>query len=212
MRNLLAVVIAGLLAMVPVVASANLLGDADFEGADAGPWIEDTWGGPWVNDFNNTVNSRSGESLYQTANGSNDPGNWEKTEAKQIIAVTPGDVIGGGAWLKYENLSQVEAKIECKWLDSGYGELGGGISTSVTSGTGGWTFQDLNTWSVADRTAPAGASYVDFRLFLLAPGTADTATGEIWWDDADFSVIPEPTSIILLGGGLLGLIVFKKRR
>ncbi|MCK9555254.1 PEP-CTERM sorting domain-containing protein [bacterium] len=210
--RLVAVFFVCMLIMVPAVASANMLVDSGFEGSGAGSWIEDLWGGPWVNDFDNTVNSRSGESLYQSVNGSNDPGNWEKAEAKQIISINPGDVIGGGAWLKYNNLNQVEAKIECKWLDAAYNEISGGIGTSVTTGTGDWEYQDLNVWSVSDRTAPEGASYVDFRLFLLAPGTADTATGEIWWDDADFGVIPEPASIVLLIGGITGLLIFRKRR
>jgi hypothetical protein len=47
---------------------------------------------------------------------------------------------------------------------------------------------------------------VDFRLFLLSPGGADTATGTVWWDDASFSVIPEPSTYGMLGMGIAGMV------
>jgi hypothetical protein len=43
-------------------------------------------------------------------------------------------------------------------------------------------------WTVKERTAPAEASYVDIRLILLAAGTADKATGTVWWDDVEFKI------------------------
>lgn len=195
-------------------AEANVLSDSGFEGSGAGEWISDMWGGQFGIDYDAADFSRSGgQSLKQWATGVTDDANgWEKSEAKQIISVQPGYIIAGGAWLKYENLNQVEAKIECKWLDSGFNELPGGIGTAVTSGSGDWTYQDLSVWDEAQRTAPEGASYVDFRLFVLAPGTAETATGTVWWDDAEFSVIPEPSSMALLIGGITGLLAFRKRR
>jgi hypothetical protein len=115
--------------------------------------------------------------------------------AKLIFPVKPGDVINGGAWLKWEGCSGVEIYIECKWLDANQRELKTsstdivGIGTEhITTAKGDWQYQDLGMWTDKERTAPNEAAFVDFRLTLLAAGTADKATGSAWWDDAKFSI------------------------
>lgn len=182
----------------PLIAGTNLISDAGFEGNGQGSWITDNWDGPWSNNYDVTDYKYSGsQSLKQVANGTNVSTNWEKAEAKQIFPIQPGDMINGGAWLKWENLSNIEAYIECKWLDANQQELKSvpwgyvvGLGTThKTSGSADWEYQDLIVWKVTERTAPPGAAYVDFRLVFLSAGEADVAAGTIWWDDAQFEIL-----------------------
>ncbi|MDP3786165.1 MAG: PEP-CTERM sorting domain-containing protein [Candidatus Omnitrophota bacterium] len=214
MMKLLIALVAAAVMVMPSVASANVLGDSGFEGTGAGPWISDNWGGPWTNDYDATDQIHAGaQSLKQVANGTNVLNKWEKAEAKQIFAVQPGDVVNGGVWMKWANISNAEAFLESKWLNASQAELGSGIGTvHKTSGSGDWEFQDLGTWTEAQRTAPVNAAYVDYRLVFLSAGNADIATGTVWFDDANFTVIPEPTSMLLLGSGLIGLFGFCRKK
>lgn len=204
-----------------VVATSSAyaqVSDPGFEGAGAGAWLPDTWGGPYTVDFDAVDQVHNGsESLKQVATGtSNDPSGWEKAEAKQVFAVNPGDVVNGGAWMRWENLTgNIEAFVEAKWLDINQQELSSsstgilGLGTAhKTSGSGNWEFQDLGTWSAEQRTAPNEARYIDLRLVLLSPGGAATATGNVWWDDASLTItpIPEASTLVLMGAGLLGMI------
>lgn len=227
MMSKLVILLATLLLLTPAIASANVLGDPGFEGAgNAGVWITDNWGGPWDNNYDATDQWHAGsQSLKQVANGTNvpTPTYWEKAEAKQIFSIQPGYVINGGAWLKWDNLGGsgekadagnpwVEAFIESKWLRADFSEISGIGTVHKTSGSGDWEYQDLSGWTVAERTAPADAAYVDYRLVFLSPGNANNATGTVWWDDAQFTVIPEPTSLLLLGSGLVGLLALNRKK
>lgn len=207
----LVILLATLLLLTPAIASANLVGDPGFEGSGQGPWLDYNWGPQWTANYDATDQVHGGSQSLKLSTGTT-VDTWEMVGTKQIFAVQPGYIISGGAWLKWQNLNSVEAYIESKWLNASQVELGTGIGTvHKTSGSGEWEYQDLNMWTVAERTAPAGAAFVDYRLTLLAAGTGPSATGQVWWDDAQFTVIPEPTSLILLGSGLVGLLGLRKR-
>lgn len=231
MKKLLKGLLAGgALALCGTSMAAVPLGDAGFEASGPmaqydfgnflanpqGTWLNIGFGPQYLIDPNATDEEHGGsQSLKLTATGITDDVNgWEMAGAKQIFAVTPGEVINGGAWLKWSGLTgNIETKIEAKWLKADGSEFAAGevpqpgIGTAAkTAGSGDWEFQDLSSWSVEQRTAPAGAAYVDFRLFLLSPGDADNAAGTVWWDDASFSVIPEPSTYGMLGMGIAGMV------
>jgi hypothetical protein len=175
----------------------NLVEDAGFETDGQGPWLNHWFGPQFSTDWDATDQKHGGtRSLKLMATGQTDAENrWEMCGARLIFPVRPGDIISGGGWLKWDGLKDVEVFIECKWLDEVQQEIKKsstqilGIGTEhKTSGSGDWQYQDLATWSVAERTAPAEAKYVDFRLVLLAAGTADKATGTAWWDDVEFTI------------------------
>ncbi len=190
MKKAMLLVVAALL-LVPAIASANVISNSGFEEKGQGSWINYDFGPEFGRDWNNVEEKHDGVQSLKlwTTSKTNDPNKWEMTGAKQIFAVQPGDVINGGAWLKTDNLNGVEAFVECKWLDSDKKELGSGIGTvHKTSGSSDWEYQDLSTWTPEERTAPAGAAYVDFRINLLSPGNSDVATGTVWWDEAQFSI------------------------
>jgi PEP-CTERM motif-containing protein len=220
-------------------ANATTLGDPGFEATGPmqtydfgtfsanplGTWLNSSFGPEYFLDPNATDQVLFGsQSLKLSATQTTDDGaKWEKAEAKQLFQVAPGQVINGSAWLKWENLTgTIQTQIECKWLKANGQEFTAletpqpGIGTAaITGGSGNWQLQDLSTWSVAQRTAPVGAAYVDIRLLLLSPGGADVATGTVWWDNVSFTVIPEPSTYGMLGAGvvgMLGLLGFKKRK
>ena len=226
MNKTMKCLVAGGVLALAVAANAVPLGDPGFEASGPmtpfdfavfsnnpqGTWLNAGFGPEYFLDPNATDQVLFGAQSLKLAatQTTDDPAKWEMAQAKQIFAVNPGDVINGSAWLKWENLGGgIQAQIECKWLSATGAELGSGIGTTpVTSGSGNWQLQDLSSWSLAQRTAPVGAAFVDYRLFLLSPGSADVATGTVWWDNASFTVaqIPEPSTFGLLGLGLVGTV------
>jgi hypothetical protein len=179
---------------MPVTAADNLIQDPGFEEEGQAQWLSYDFGPQFGIDWNASDQKHGGNhALKLAATQTTDVANkWEMSGAKQIMPVRPGDIVTGGAWLMYENLKGVEVFLECKWLDSAQKELGPGLGTiHKTAGSTKWEYQNLEMWTPLERTAPEGAAYVDFRLTLLSAGSADTATGTAWWDDAQFTVIPK---------------------
>ena len=191
MKKIILVMAFVALTAISAKAENNLIADPGFEDQGQGAWINYDFGPEFGREYNAADEKHDGkQSLKLWATGkTNDPKKWEMSGAKQVFPIKPGEVINGGAWLKWEGLNGGEKVIEYKWHDSDKKELGGGIGTvHKTDGAGNWEYQDLNTWTPLERTAPERAAYVDFRLTLLAPGSADIAKGMVWWDDAQITI------------------------
>lgn len=173
------------------VSQENLVGDASFENEGQAQWLDHSWGPQYVVEWDAMDQAHGGKSaLKLVATQITDvPNRYEMAGARQIFPVKPGDMISGGGWLAYDNLKGVEVYMECKWLDENQQELGTGIGTPhKTAGSGKWEYQNLETWSAQERTAPKDAAFVDLRLILLSAGNADKATGTAWWDDVQFTI------------------------
>ena len=61
----------------------------------------------------------------------------------------------------------------------------------------------------AQYTMPAGSTSVNFSMFVVGP-----TTQSVYFDDASFAAVPEPSAIVLLMTGLMGLLAYawRKRR
>jgi hypothetical protein len=107
----------------------------------------------------------------------------------------------------------VPAVIQLTFLNA----AGGDIGTVETGGVGAnavqYTPAGLNTWytGVVSATAPAGAAYVAPYLAFMENGS-QTGADTLYWDNASLTLVPEPTSLALLGLGLASGLILRRRQ
>lgn len=208
MRNLvLATLVLGI-ALVGLQAqvSANLLTDTDpgFDtqavgGIDWGttPW----WGGAEygaasVTDAKSKSPSHSVQlSLY------GDGGAWAGV-GQTVSGITGNTVYTASAYFQRDaDIDIAEGGFKIRWLDSGGGVLRD--DTGLTKFNNSYT---ADTWHlISDQfTSPSDAAGANYQIVYGKFPGADP--GDIWADDANLDVIPEPGTIILFSYGILGLI------
>jgi hypothetical protein len=100
--------------------------------------------------------------------------------------------------------------------------VNGGAFTTTTVTMNSTPASSLTTWDFTDATVSAGQS-IEFRMWVWgtqsASGGTATSNGtgriaNITGNDlvVNYSVIPEPSTITLIGFGLVGLLAFARRR
>lgn len=228
MRNLvLAILVLGLgLVGLQAQASANLLSDAGFETQAAGElnygttsWDggggggTDSGGGAWIvsgSGEHARTGSKAGKAFIYGSNWA-----WSVIEQKVFSG---SDIIDDSqnytlsAYLYRDAaLGPATARFEVQWLNAGGGDLGSNV-------VGSDIFSDADasgTWLLkSQQFAPAAGAYGAKYKVVLRSGTTTNPTRAIWVDDGNFDAnpIPEPTSMILLGTGILGLFGATRRK
>lgn len=200
--NRLFLLLAALLIVTPAVASANLLSDAGFEGAGAGPW------GGWQNtnvtrDFDATSQVRTGSEALGITWTASIPA-YNGGGADQNIAVTAGQLWNAEAYAKVTNaIENGDAYLETKFYNSSWVQQGSDLQSAKLSAVTDWT--KLTNSGIV----PATAVTAQYRLVAFTWG--DSADGAVYFDDAN-AAIPEPTSMLLLGSGLIGLLGLSRKK
>jgi hypothetical protein len=97
------------------------------------------------------------------------------------------------------------ALIKISFQNSSATELLGIDSQHITAATPQDVWQSVNAMG----TAPAGTTQVQLFALFVQPGTLG---GSAFFDDISAVVIPEPATIVLVFGGLLGLVAVARRR
>ncbi|MDD5645266.1 MAG: PEP-CTERM sorting domain-containing protein [bacterium] len=207
MKNLLAVAVLTLmLGLLTVPAHANLLTNAGFENAEQGAW----WG-PWgtnqhVGTYGNAGTGIDGsKSVKFVSNSNTGTGDDYFMYDNTLVSVVSGTTYYGSIFVKTENLINEEVTVKIDWFNSGswVGTVG---ASAPLSGTNDWTMLDISG------IAPLNATHASLAFFINQ--TVDGGTGTAYFDNAylDANPVPEPGTIVLLTGGLLGLIAFSRKK
>lgn len=135
---------------------------------------------------------------------------WDASGATQDIATTPGTAwtLSGYGMNPSGDKLQVGGLsfgiLQIQWINGANAVIGAIDSTTqINQGTATDVWQSLSAAGVA----PAGT--VAIRLTALHVNSPANESGSVYFDD--IKAIPEPSSIILVGMGLLGLLAVRRR-
>lgn len=212
---------AAALALSASTSYANLLTDPGFEsGAPGEPnpiLLPGGAGGGWAV-FNgaaySTAQPESGNYSLVESEGVNSAWNFEGgyqviggVTAGQSYTLT-GDYMATTALSTYNPVY-----IQLTFFNA----AGTDVGTVQTGGVGAYAHQygaaSLSTWYTASvtATAPATAVYVAPYLAMMENG-ANASAETIYWDNANMTLVPEPSTLALLGMGLSIPFYFFRRR
>lgn len=208
------------LMLTPGIASASYSLPILDPGFELTGW---NWGSGWGGyGWGGTTTSYSGDpdhativrtpnqSLEMVLSAPANPGDWidESYVATQNVALTgaAGLLLNYTAWMNITSVSNAKAYLEVAFKDISGGSLGNVTGPELTATTGGWI---SNTLSAG---IPSGTASADFNIVTYG-GSWDSANNiTAYFDDVSAEVIPEPTSLLLLGCGLFGLLVYNRKK
>jgi PEP-CTERM motif len=190
----------------------NLLVDPSFEsGAFAQPNpipVPGGVGGGW-GAFGASITTAAAHTGTHSAQ-INDNG-WNPQGFYQLLAASAGQTYNLDAWYMSPNPSvsayATPALVQISYFDAtGTGIPGGAFGNWQPLGA-------ANTWvdsPTVTALAPAGTAYVGAYVMMMDNNGANGL--QFYVDDANLTLVPEPSSLALLGLGLVSALIWRRRQ
>lgn len=198
MRTVVALCAAVLLAYT--VSWADLLNDPSFEEPYANNW------GSWEDG-----------NIFQPFDwgwehsGTGMVGMWWWAGLWQNFTATPGDIyeLTAYAYIPSDDPAGtgVYGVVALEWYDSSDSKIG--TWTSQPIDTAHYSVDQWLEINSGNHTAPAGTAYGRAVVRINNNGSGG---GRVYYDDVDVGMIPEPSVISLMAGGLLGALGLRRMR
>lgn len=197
-------------AMAAVLTNPSFETPEPLDPEDAVGWTEDSnIGQVRSDDFAHTgdwsiksQDSASNPSAYPNTYQYANLDSWMQgqTFTAELYALTPSSdpLNGSQAWIKVS------------FYDESNDQLGGPTTQAIITSNPGPELQDTWIFGQISGTVPEEAVHVRFEaMHFIGPSGVGEATGTVYFDDASFTVVPEPSGLILMGFGTL-LLAFKR--